>query len=101
MAFECSNHSHSATCALSSAGQSCGFLIRESQVRILESVPYAQMVERKTRQLQELVPDRACEFKSRSVHHKYAPLVQLVEHRTFNAVVRSSSLRRRTILLRS
>ena len=28
---------------------------------------------------------------------KNAPLVQLVEHRTFNAVVRSSNLRRRTI----
>ena len=41
MAFECSNHSHSATCALSSVGQSSGFLIRKSRVRILESVPYA------------------------------------------------------------
>ena len=75
MAFECSSHSHSATCALSSAGQSCGFLIRESRVRILESVPYAQMVERETRQLQEPVPDRACEFKSRSVHLRNASLV--------------------------
>ena len=69
-------------------------------VRAALTPPHAQMLELVDRPVSDAGAQKACGFESRSVHH-YASLVQLVEHGTFNAGVRSSSLRRRTICVLS
>ena len=57
-------------CAFSSAGQSIGFLIRESRVRILEGVPYAQVVEFGRHAGLRNRCRKACGFDSRLVYQQ-------------------------------
>ena len=87
---ERSSRSHSAIYALSSVGQSSGFLIRESRVRILEGVPYAQMLEWKTSRFQVPVPQRRA-GSSPALCTIFAFLAQPAERRTVNPHVTGSS----------
>ena len=69
-------------------------------VRAALTPPYAQMLEPVDKPVSGTGAERHA-GSSPALCTTYASLVQLVEHGTFNAGVRSSSLRRRTICVLS